>query len=185
MSYTFSRRDFMKYTALTAVAVAGSSLLTGCSNPNQPTGKVGDRLKVIGYHTLQTVEKNSDSTYTFTFKHEPNSDIKLDATCYALSFGGNEYRVSDLGKGTITKFELGDGESVGNLTRDKTQIVHLTIGVNAEALADVETFTIRYWPRSFALGTNTDAYNNVYASWVCTIADIADADEDNTEESGS
>ena len=33
MSYTFSRRDFMKYTALTAVAIAGSGMLTGCSNP--------------------------------------------------------------------------------------------------------------------------------------------------------
>ena len=28
MSYTFSRRDFMKYTALTAVAIAGSGMLT-------------------------------------------------------------------------------------------------------------------------------------------------------------
>ena len=32
MSYTFSRRDFMKYTALTAVAIAGSGMLTGCVN---------------------------------------------------------------------------------------------------------------------------------------------------------
>ena len=38
MSYTFSRRDFMKYTALTAVAIAGSGMLTGCSNPNRPVG---------------------------------------------------------------------------------------------------------------------------------------------------
>ena len=45
MSYTFSRRDFMKYTALTAVAIAGSSMLTGCSNPNRPVGKAGDTLK--------------------------------------------------------------------------------------------------------------------------------------------
>ena len=45
MSYTFSRRDFMKYTALTAVAIAGSGMLTGCSNPNRPVGKAGDTLK--------------------------------------------------------------------------------------------------------------------------------------------
>ena len=31
MTGEFSRRSFLKYTALTAVAVAGSSLLTGCS----------------------------------------------------------------------------------------------------------------------------------------------------------
>ena len=48
MSYTFSRRDFMKYTAVAAVAVAGSSMFTGCSlgsNPNRPVGKIGDTLK--------------------------------------------------------------------------------------------------------------------------------------------
>ncbi len=45
MSYTFSRRDFMKYTALTAVAIAGSGMLTGCSNPNRPVGKTGNTLK--------------------------------------------------------------------------------------------------------------------------------------------
>ena len=44
MSYTFSRRDFMKYTALTAVAIAGSGMLPGCSNPNRPTGTVGSKL---------------------------------------------------------------------------------------------------------------------------------------------
>ena len=41
MSYTFSRRDFMKYSAVAAVAVAGSSMFTGCgsfSNPNRPYG---------------------------------------------------------------------------------------------------------------------------------------------------
>ena len=31
MTGEFSRRSFLKYTALTAVAVAGSSLLTSCS----------------------------------------------------------------------------------------------------------------------------------------------------------
>ena len=44
MSYTFSRRDFMKYTALAAAAVAVSGSLTGCSNPNRPVGKTGDCL---------------------------------------------------------------------------------------------------------------------------------------------
>ena len=29
MSYTFSRRDFLKYSALTVVAVAGAGMLSG------------------------------------------------------------------------------------------------------------------------------------------------------------
>ena len=32
MSFEFSRRNFMKYTAVTAVALAGASLFTGCKN---------------------------------------------------------------------------------------------------------------------------------------------------------
>ena len=40
MTGEFSRRSFLKYTAVAAVAVAGSSLLTGCKdNPYQPTGR--------------------------------------------------------------------------------------------------------------------------------------------------
>ena len=45
MSYTFSRRDFMKYSAVAAVAVAGSSMFTGCgsiSNPNRPEHQYSD-----------------------------------------------------------------------------------------------------------------------------------------------
>ena len=38
MSYTFSRRAFLKYSAATAVAVAGASLLGGCEyqDPKNP-----------------------------------------------------------------------------------------------------------------------------------------------------
>ena len=32
MSFEFSRRNFMKYTAVAAVALAGASLFTGCKN---------------------------------------------------------------------------------------------------------------------------------------------------------
>ena len=47
MSYTFSRRDFLKYSAMTAVAVAGAGLLTGCEiqDPNNPV------IKKLGYGT--------------------------------------------------------------------------------------------------------------------------------------
>ena len=41
MSYTFSRRTFLKYSAATAVAVAGASLLGGCEyqDPKNPVCK--------------------------------------------------------------------------------------------------------------------------------------------------
>lgn len=79
MSYTFSRRDFLKYSAMTAVAVAGAGLLTGCEiqDPNNPV------IKKLGYGTtlgttgglLKSVDKDSttgNGVFTFTVKN--NSD---------------------------------------------------------------------------------------------------------------
>ncbi len=67
MTGEFSRRSFLKYTALTAVAVAGSSLLTGCSGyaPVQHApGTSNTVLKVVS--TLDRVEyKEDDNTTLF------------------------------------------------------------------------------------------------------------------------
>ena len=65
MTGEFSRRSFLKYTALTAVAVAGSSLLTGCSGyaPVQTTVPSSNTvLKVVS--TLDWVEYDEDTNTT-------------------------------------------------------------------------------------------------------------------------
>lgn len=83
MSYIFSRRDFLKYSALTAVAVAGAGLLTGCEiqDPNNPV------IKKLGYGTtlgttgglLKSVDtEGTDGVFTFTVKN--NSDAPLRMT---------------------------------------------------------------------------------------------------------
>ena len=83
MSYTFSRRDFLKYSAMTAVAVAGAGLLTGCEiqDPNNPV------IKKLGYGTtlgttgglLESVDtEGTDGVFTFTVKN--NSDAPLPMT---------------------------------------------------------------------------------------------------------
>lgn len=86
MSYTFSRRDFLKYSAMTAVAVAGAGLLTGCEiqDPNNPV------IKKLGYGTtlgttgglLKSVDTEgtdgTDGVFTFTVKN--NSDAPLRMT---------------------------------------------------------------------------------------------------------
>lgn len=83
MSYTFSRRDFLKYSALTAVAVAGAGLLTGCEiqDPNNPV------IKKLGYGTtlgttgglLKSVDTEA-TTGVFTFTVKNNSDAPLRMT---------------------------------------------------------------------------------------------------------
>lgn len=85
MSYTFSRRDFLKYSALTAVAVAGAGLLTGCEiqDPNNPV------IKKLGYGTtlgttgglLKSVDVDKDDTtgvFTFTVKNNSDAPLRMD-----------------------------------------------------------------------------------------------------------
>ena len=87
MSYTFSRRDFLKYSAMTAVAVAGAGLLTGCEiqDPNNPV------IKKLGYGTtlgttgglLKSVD-TKDGAGVFTFVVKNSSDAPLLMTPYEL-----------------------------------------------------------------------------------------------------
>lgn len=69
MSTVFSRRSFLKYTAVAAVAVAGTSLLGGCSG-----AEVSTSTKIGGSNTVQSSLKlqppsiiagNDASTSTF------------------------------------------------------------------------------------------------------------------------
>ena len=77
MSYTFSRRAFLKYSAATAVAVAGASLLGGCEyqDPQNPVSKelpsaIKSDLNVIAGLKSMKIEKgtctlNTGSQYDF------------------------------------------------------------------------------------------------------------------------
>ena len=65
MSYTFSRRAFLKYSAATAVAVAGAGLLGGCEyqDPRNPVcktlpGKITSDLRVIAGLRSMKIEGN-------------------------------------------------------------------------------------------------------------------------------
>ena len=83
MSYTFSRRDFLKYSAMTAVAVAGAGLLTGCEiqDPNTPV------IKKLGYGTtlgttgglLKSVDtEGTTGVFTFTVKNNSDAPLPMD-----------------------------------------------------------------------------------------------------------
>ena len=66
MTGEFSRRSFLKYTALTAVAVAGSSLLTGCGGYAPVQHAVGTSNKVL--KVVSTLERVDVASNTTTFK---------------------------------------------------------------------------------------------------------------------
>lgn len=189
MSYTFSRRDFMKYSAVAAVAVAGSSMFTGCgsfSNPNRPfgtynkdadcklsfSGKSGGFLGIGGTQDYLVLNKDgsytsSSGTLNLEFTHFPISEgTGITAPHYQLKYvtdDGNHYVTSADGSLTSTG---GDGLEINKEAHAK---VTVTIPTNVKA--DVEkakAVYIQYFPRHNALGKDNDTYGDVYATWDIT-----------------
>ena len=187
MAFTFSRRDFMKYTALAAAAVAVSGSLTGCANPNQPSGKVGDTLSFGGSstifgiggasdkHTLKTAAKGEAAgTLVCTFEHYPVSDAtSCDNYHYQLRVVKTDGTVQYFNAGSKDVHFSGDNNST-SLKKEEKVTNNLEIsGLNAAGALNGVAFKeayIQYFPRHNALGTENDAYSDVYATW-----DITDA----------
>lgn len=189
MSYTFSRRDFMKYSAVAAVAVAGSSMFTGCgsfSNPNRPfgtynkdadcklsfSGKSGGFLGIGGTQDYLVLNKggsytSSSGTLNLKFTHFPISEgTGITAPHYQLKYvtdDGNHYVTSADGSLTSTG---GDGLEI-----NKEAHAEVTVTIPTNVKADVEkakAFYIQYFPRHNALGKDNDTYGDVYATWDIT-----------------
>ena len=189
MSYTFSRRDFMKYSAVAAVAVAGSSMFTGCgsfSNPNRPfgtynkdadckltfSGKSGGFLGIGGTQDYLVLNKGGSYTSSFgtlnlEFTHFPISEgTGITAPHYQLKYvtdDGNHYVTSADGSLTSTG---GDGLEINKEAHAK-----VTVTIPTSVKADVEkakAVYIQYFPRNNALGREDDTFSDVYATWDIT-----------------
>lgn len=189
MSYTFSRRDFMKYSAVAAVAVAGSSMFTGCgsfSNPNRPfgtynkdadckltfSGKSGGFLGIGGTQDYLVLNKGGSytscsCTLNLEFTHFPISEgTGITAPHYQLKYvtdDGNHYVTSADGSLTSTG---GDGLEINKEAHAK-----VTVTIPTSVKADVEkakAVYIQYFPRHNALGKDNDTYGDVYATWDIT-----------------
>ena len=190
MSYTFSRRDFMKYSAVAAVAVAGSSMFTGCgsfSNPNRPYGtykgedckltfggKSGGILGFGGTQDYQILEKgatfDASTGLKCTFKHFAVSEgCSCDKTHYQVDIVDKDgkyksYRDGSMCEGNIVKFVEEGGAS--GMVKEKEYTQKLTI--TGISYTNAKQVCIRYFPRHNALGSVNDAYSDVYATWDIT-----------------
>lgn len=188
MSYTFSRRDFMKYSAVAAVAVAGSSMFTGCgsiSNPNRPfgtynkeadcklsfSGTSGGFFGIGGTKDYLVLKKggsydSSSGKLSLKFTHYPISEgTGAIASCYQLKYvteDGNHYVTS--ANGVVS--DSGKGLEANKETQVK---VTVTIPTNVRtAVEGAKAVYIQYFPRNNALGREDDTYSDVYATWEIT-----------------
>lgn len=189
MSYTFSRRDFMKYSAVAAVAVAGSSMFTGCgsiSNPNRPSatydaaydselsfgGKSGGILGFGGTADSQTLLANatyvvSTNTLTLPFKHVA---VSQGASCKGYSYqidiidkDGNYKSYTDGSDCGNKKVSISDTGGCTGMEPLKPYIPIITVR-NIDFTC-VKKVAVRYFPRHNALGVQNDTYSDVYATW--------------------
>lgn len=92
MTGEFSRRSFLKYTALTAVAVAGSSLLTGCSGyaPVQHApGTSNTVLKVVSTLEQVTYDKETNITsFRLVVKNGRKNALEVTKANFAVKADG-------------------------------------------------------------------------------------------------
>ena len=188
MSYTFSRRDFMKYSAVAAVAVAGSSMFTGCgsfSNPNRPYGtykgedckltfggKSGGILGFGGTEDHQILK--TGATYDFNtqtlilpFKHVA---VSRGSSCKYFSY---QIDIVDA-DGNAKSYTNGsdcDGKTVsisdanGCMGMEPLTPYTPIITVKNINFTGVKKVAVRYFPRYNALGEPDNTYTDVYATW--------------------
>lgn len=186
MSYTFSRRDFMKYSAVAAVAVAGSSMFTGCgsiSNPNRPSavynnaedsqltfsGTSGGFFGIGGtkdYLVLKKGGSYDSGKLSLEFTHYPISQgTSAIASCYQLKY------VTEDGNHYVTSANGVESDSGKGLETNKETQVKVTVTIKADVKAAVEkakAVYIQYFPRNNALGREDDTFSDVYATWDIT-----------------
>ena len=191
MSYTFSRRDFMKYSAVAAVAVAGSSMFTGCSttNPNRPSatydvvngselsfgGKSGGVLGFGGTPDSQTLLAGATyvsgtNTLTLPFKHVA---VSQGSSCKYFSY---QIDIVDA-EGNAKSYTNGsdcNGKTVsisdanGCMGMEPLTPYTPIITVKYIDFTGVKKVAVRYFPRYNALGQPNNTYTDVYATWDIT-----------------
>lgn len=182
MSYTFSRRDFMKYTVLAAAAVAVSGSLTGCSNnPNQPYSEkpegtlsfggsgsfwgIGSSDKQTLSHAVFNGDLNKTGVFECDFEHSPVVDSFFAGKYY--------YKISvDYNNGKTVSYGAGstgvvvDSVCDGPMDANKTYKNHVKFtGID---YTNAKKISIYYYPKTTALGNTSDSYGDVHAGWNIT-----------------
>ena len=164
MTGEFSRRSFLKYTALTAVAVAGSSLLTGCSGyaPVQTTVPSSNKvLKVVS--TLKKVEYD-EATNTTTFELEvkngrPNA-LEVTKANFAVKAEGYLADQND-------KLQVTSPDALSYQVKKGETVTYNVYAKGLNALTDGPV-TLTFYPRP-------QKYSGFNANWVLSKDVLKDA----------
>ena len=148
MSLKVSRRNFMKLSAAAALAVAGSSLLTGCSDPNKPTRNGDGTLTILSAETTVTRDTNNSYTFKVKIKNGRTNDLKIDS---------DSFRIVKRDGDKVTYYEGVVKNAIGGWAIPKGETFETTV----TAKGDLElgaNVTLQFRP--------DDAYDEMFASWI-------------------
>lgn len=149
MSYTFSRRAFLKYSATTAVAVAGASLLGGCEyqDPKNPVcktlpGAIKSDLNVIAGLKSMKIEKGT-CTLEVDIESARANPIRLVTDCFSIAVKDSEgkSRYFSMNNGGV---QILDAEN-SLIQQNKLVTIHLAADHFPE-LKDDDTVLFQYIP---------------------------------------
>ena len=179
MSLEFNRRSFLKYSAAAAVAVAGSSLLTGCGEDEyQKTGKIGSTLKLMGtFKTYKSAVEPTkapaydatNNTFTCTVNIKcTTKKVPLYVTneCFELTVTHNDPNTNRTTETNSTKRHITvDPEEYDLKESEEAKDFKLTI--SNVTIADGDKVELKYWPRIQASSGNS-GYTRAFCTWKMT-----------------
>ena len=173
MSYTFSRRAFLKYSAATAVAVAGASLLGGCEyqDPQNPVcktlpGAITSDLQVIAGLRSMKIE-NGTCTLEVDIESARANPIRLTTDCFSIAVKDSEdnQRYLSLKNGGV---QILDAEN-SRIEQKKPVTLHLAAS-NFPELQDGDTVLFQYIPirENSEYSMNWEITKEVYEKFIAS-----------------
>lgn len=173
MSYTFSRRAFLKYSAATAVAVAGASLLGGCEyqDPQNPVcktlpGAITSDLQVIAGLRSMKIE-NGTCTLEVDIESARANPIRLTTDCFSIAVKDSEdnQRYFSLKNGGV---QILDAEN-SRIEQKKPVTLHLAAS-NFPELQDGDTVLFQYIPirENSEYSMNWEITKEVYKKFIAS-----------------
>lgn len=178
MSLEFNRRSFLKYSAAAAVAVAGSSLLTGCGEDEyQKTGKIGSTLKLMGNFKLKTASLTTLPTSTAA-NNTLTCEFNLECTSkYGLNIIPANFQVEVTSKATnkVTTYHAYNTDGTGKISLSKNNnylkkddSLDTALTIQNISVADGDTIKVKFWPRPQA-SEGSQAYTRAFCTWSMTV----------------
>lgn len=173
MSYTFSRRAFLKYSAATAVAVVGASLLGGCEyqDPQNPVcktlpGAITSDLQVIAGLRSMKIE-NGTCTLEVDIESARANPIRLTTDCFSIAVKDSEdnQRYFSLKNGGV---QILDAEN-SRIEQKKPVTLHLAAS-NFPELQDGDTVLFQYIPirENSEYSMNWEITKEVYEKFIAS-----------------